>query len=309
MDFEGFATVVLRSMADALVYADAAGTIRYWNAAAERMFGFTAAEALGQRLDIIVPELLRRRHWEGYDKTMRTGHSRYGEGDLLAVPAIRKDGSRISIEFTITPFRDDAGDMVGIAAVIRDVTKRFEEMQALRRRVGASELSPHLPPGAAHQDLRVRAGDRRVIRHRRRPTCRRPGRCSSSKLLIAVLAAHQRRAVVAAGDLAHIGRDVADREADAPVVRRVGIGAVDQPHVVQRHLAGARVPASPPRARRPRPSISWPRDSRLSAAKVSRCGTWSSLCVPGITRIAPFAAVLSVNATQAVTTSGGSRPQ
>lgn len=135
MDFEGFATVVLRSMADALVYADAAGTIRYWNAAAERMFGFTAAEALGQRLDIIVPESLRRRHWEGYDKTMRTGHSRYGEGDVLAVPAIRKDGSRISIEFTITPFRDDAGDMVGIAAVIRDVTKRFEEMQALRRRV------------------------------------------------------------------------------------------------------------------------------------------------------------------------------
>ena len=135
MDFEGFATVVLRSMADALVYADAAGTIRYWNAAAERMFGFTAAEALGQRLDIIVPEPLRRRHWEGYDKTMRTGHSRYGESDVLAVPAIRKDGSRISIEFTITPFRDDAGDMVGIAAVIRDVTKRFEEMQALRRRV------------------------------------------------------------------------------------------------------------------------------------------------------------------------------
>jgi len=135
VDFEGFATVVLRSMADALVYADAAGTIRYWNAAAERMFGFTAAEALGQRLDIIVPESLRRRHWEGYDKTMRTGHSRYGEGDVLAVPAIRKDGSRISIEFTITPFRDGAGDMVGIAAVIRDVTKRFEEMQALRRRV------------------------------------------------------------------------------------------------------------------------------------------------------------------------------
>jgi len=135
VDFEGFATVVLRSMADALVYADAAGTIRYWNAAAERMFGFTAAEALGQRLDIIVPESLRRRHWEGYDKTMRTGHSRYGEGDLLAVPAIRKDGSRISREFTITPCRDGAGDMVGIAAVIRDVTKRFEEMQALRRRV------------------------------------------------------------------------------------------------------------------------------------------------------------------------------
>ena len=135
MDDDGFASALLRAMPDALVYADASGTIRNWNAAAERMFGYTAGEALGQRLDIIIPESLRRRHWNGYEQTMRTGQTRYGEGDVLAVPAIRKDGSRISIEFTVTLFRDGTGNTLGIAAIIRDVTKRFEEMQALRRRL------------------------------------------------------------------------------------------------------------------------------------------------------------------------------
>src|SRR4051794_11808244 len=121
-DTEPFAVTLLHSMPDAVVYADAEGRIRYWNTAAERMFGYGAADALGQSLDIIVPESLRRRHWEGYEKTMRTGATRYGAGDLLAVPALRKDGARISIEFTITPFHDPAGKMLGIAAVMRDVT-------------------------------------------------------------------------------------------------------------------------------------------------------------------------------------------
>jgi PAS domain S-box-containing protein len=88
---------------------------------------------MGQSLDIITPENLRKRHWDGYEKTMRTGVTRYGAGDLLAVPAIRKDGSRISIEFTIVPFKDESGRMLGVAAVMRDVTKRFEEMRALRK--------------------------------------------------------------------------------------------------------------------------------------------------------------------------------
>ena len=64
---------------------------------------------------------------------MRTGETRYGAGDLLSVPAIRRDGTRISVEFTIVPFEDEAGRMIRIAAVIRDVTTRFEEMKALRR--------------------------------------------------------------------------------------------------------------------------------------------------------------------------------
>ncbi len=131
-DIDRFAATLLRTAPDAVVYADAEGVIRFWNAGARRIFGFEAAEALGQSLDIIIPQSLRQRHWDGYRKTMATGSTRYGAGDLLSVPAVRKDGSRISIEFTVTPFHDAAGKMLGIAAVMRDVTKRFEEMKALR---------------------------------------------------------------------------------------------------------------------------------------------------------------------------------
>lgn len=137
-DAERFAIVLAATMPDAVVYSDADGLIRYWNTGAETIFGFTAAEAIGQRLDIIVPSTLRQRHWDGYEKTMKTGETRYGGGDLLAVPAIRKDGTRISTEFTIVPFRDEAGKMVGIAAIMRDVTKRFEEMRALRKAASAA---------------------------------------------------------------------------------------------------------------------------------------------------------------------------
>ncbi|MDE2228442.1 MAG: PAS domain-containing protein [Alphaproteobacteria bacterium] len=127
-----FSRDLVRDAADAVVYADASGVIRFWNAAASRVFGFSAAEAVGQSLDIIIPENLRQRHWDGYRATMRTGRTRYGAGDLLAVPALRQDGTRISIEFTIVPFRDDDGRMIGIAAIVRDVTRRFAEMKALR---------------------------------------------------------------------------------------------------------------------------------------------------------------------------------
>jgi len=132
---ERFAVMLLNSMSDAVVYADAQGHIWYWNAGAERIFGYGSAEALNQSLDIIIPESLQRRHWDGYRKTMRTGATRYGAGDLLAVPAVRKDGQRISIEFTIVPFHDEAGGMLGIAAIMRDVTSRFEEIKALRKRI------------------------------------------------------------------------------------------------------------------------------------------------------------------------------
>ena len=137
-DPERFASVMVNSMADAVVYADAEGLIRFWNEGAERIFGFAAAEALGRPLDIIVPERLRERHWAGYARTMRTGETRYAAGDLLAVPALRRDGARLSVEFTILPFHDEAGRVVGIAAVMRDVTARFEEMKALRQRAASA---------------------------------------------------------------------------------------------------------------------------------------------------------------------------
>jgi PAS domain S-box-containing protein len=129
------AGAVLSMRSDALVAADKDGTIRFWNPGAERIFGFSSAEALGQSLDIIIPERLRQRHWEGYDHAMQSGRSRYGEDDVLAVPAMRKDGHRISIEFTVVLIRDEHGQLVGIAAILRDVTKRFEELRSLRHQL------------------------------------------------------------------------------------------------------------------------------------------------------------------------------
>jgi PAS domain S-box-containing protein len=118
---------------DAIVYADETGRICFWNAAATRIFGFAESEAIGQPLDLLIPERLRARHWEGWNRVMGGGASRYGEGALLAVPAQHKDGRQISIEFTILPLSDESGAPRGIAAFLRDATARFEEMRALRR--------------------------------------------------------------------------------------------------------------------------------------------------------------------------------
>ena len=138
---EHFADRLVAGMSDAIVYADAEGVIRLWNRGATRVFGFTETEALGRSLDIIIPEGLRERHWRGYRATMRTGQSRYGDGEILSVPALRKDGARVSVEFTIVPFTDDAGRMMGIAAILRDVTARFEELRALRKELAARRLT------------------------------------------------------------------------------------------------------------------------------------------------------------------------
>jgi PAS domain S-box-containing protein len=133
----GFLERLAADCPDAVIYADAAGRIRFWNRSATRIFGYEAIEALGQTLDLIVPENLRARHWEGYGRVMAGGESRYGEGDVLAVPAMRKNGQRISIEFTVLPVRDQAGALLGIAAFLRDTTARFEELRALRRELAA----------------------------------------------------------------------------------------------------------------------------------------------------------------------------
>ena len=129
------ARAILSARSDAIVAADREGVIRFWNPGAERIFGHASSEAVGQSLDLIIPERLRKRHWDGFRHTMETGHSRYGEGDLLAVPAIRKDGATISVEFTIVPLKTEAGLMDGIVAIMRDVTARFEEMRQLKRKL------------------------------------------------------------------------------------------------------------------------------------------------------------------------------
>lgn len=129
--------IVEQSM-DAIVVADRAGIIRFWNKGAEAMFGWTAQEATGRTLDIIIPERHRARHWEGYRRVMESGVTRYAR-EVLAVPALRKDGSRISLEFTMVLVKDEAGSMLGVAALMRDVTVRWERERAVRERLKALE--------------------------------------------------------------------------------------------------------------------------------------------------------------------------
>ena len=126
---------LLATRSDAIVVADRDGIIRFWNPGAERIFGHSAEEAIGRSLDLIIPERLRERHWQGYRHTVATGQSRYGEGDLLSVPAQHKNGGTLSVEFTIVPLQDQQGAMVGMAAIMRDVTKRFAELRELKRRL------------------------------------------------------------------------------------------------------------------------------------------------------------------------------
>ena len=133
--FDVLAKAVLSTGSDAIIAADRDGIIRFWNPGAERIFGYSSEAAVGASLDIIIPERLRQRHWQGYNQVMNSGESRYGHGDILAVPSIRKDGAAISVEFTIMPLHDDTGALIGLAAILRDVTKRFEEMRALKRKL------------------------------------------------------------------------------------------------------------------------------------------------------------------------------
>jgi PAS domain S-box-containing protein len=128
---------LVREDPDAVIYADRDGFIRYWNAAATRVFGFSEAEAIGARLDLIIPERLRGRHWEGYDRVMGGAPSRYDSGALLSVPALHKDGRQISVEFTILALGNDTGPLLGVAAFLRDATARFEEVRDVRRELAA----------------------------------------------------------------------------------------------------------------------------------------------------------------------------
>jgi hypothetical protein len=93
-------------------------------------------------LDIIIPERLRKRHWDGYYHVVKSGESRYGHGDILAVPAVTKNGVGVSIEFTIVPLRDGVGRLIGLAAIMRDVTKRFEEIRVLKQKLAEATKAP-----------------------------------------------------------------------------------------------------------------------------------------------------------------------
>ena len=129
---------LLEALADAVMVCDAKGAITLWNPACERMFGHTEAEALGQSMDLIIPERLRKRHWEGYDKTMATGITKYGH-DVLRVPAVDKRGTSLSIAFTVAMLYAPDGKESAIASIIRDETSRFADERALKKRVADLE--------------------------------------------------------------------------------------------------------------------------------------------------------------------------
>jgi PAS domain S-box-containing protein len=130
VDFEQ----LIEALGDAVVVSDGEGAIRLWNSAAERLFGFSSAQAIGKTLDLIVPERFRERHWAGYKKTMTTGKTRYSH-DVLRVPAVDKDGRPLSIAFTVGLLYDPDRQVTGIAAMIRDDTARFAEERKLRKQL------------------------------------------------------------------------------------------------------------------------------------------------------------------------------
>lgn len=140
------AEAVVREAAEAIVVTDPDGIIRLWNNGATNVFGYSAAEAVGQNLDLIIPEKLRERHWKGYRQTMATGCTRYGDR-LLGVPATHRDGRRLSIEFSVALLRDETGRIAGISAIIREVTDRRNAEKALRTRLAELELV--MPAGSA----------------------------------------------------------------------------------------------------------------------------------------------------------------
>jgi PAS domain S-box-containing protein len=132
---DGLADAILTMESDAVIATDRAGMVNFWNPGATRIFGFTADEAIGQSLDLIIPPNLRARHWDGFNRVMATGESHYGHGDLLSVPAQTRSGQRISVEFTIAMLKDGDGRPTGTVAILRDVSRRFEEVRALKRQL------------------------------------------------------------------------------------------------------------------------------------------------------------------------------
>lgn len=125
---------------DAILIADREGIILFWNAGAERLLGYSAAEAIGRSLDLFIPEKPRERHWEGYYRVMASGETKYKTG-LLASPAVRRDGSQVSLEFSMVLLHDGKNAMLGCASIMRDVTERWQKEKELKQRLAACEAA------------------------------------------------------------------------------------------------------------------------------------------------------------------------
>jgi PAS domain S-box-containing protein len=116
---------ILDDVADALIAADRSGTITRWNRASTALFGFSAEEALGQSLDLIIPEHLRAAHWKGFDAALESGTMKLA-GRPTLTRAQHKDGRKLYIEMTFALVRDRGGAVLGSVAMARDVTERVK---------------------------------------------------------------------------------------------------------------------------------------------------------------------------------------
>jgi PAS domain S-box-containing protein len=125
---------IIENSQDAILFADRNGIVNLWNSGAEAIFGYKTQEIQGKNLDLIIPEKLRQRHWEGYQRVMKTGETRYGK-ELLKAPALRNHGKTISLEFTILLVRNHQNKIIGAAAIIRDVTERWEHEKELKKEI------------------------------------------------------------------------------------------------------------------------------------------------------------------------------
>lgn len=126
------AGLILEQIADAVIYADVSGTVGLWNAAATALFGYSAAQAVGQSLDLIIPEHLRRAHWSAYEAAMKTGELKLS-GKPTLTRATHQSGRKLYVELTFALVKDAAGVPCGAAAVARDVTERVEQQRRARQ--------------------------------------------------------------------------------------------------------------------------------------------------------------------------------
>ena len=131
-DFNLFQAIVEQAP-DAIIFADREGAIRVWNRGAEAVFGYAAAEVLGNSLDVIIPERLRRAHWEGFRRAIDTGQTKFG-GRVLTTRSVHKDGSKLYLDLSFGLIRDEAGAIAGALAVGRDCTARHIERAARLQR-------------------------------------------------------------------------------------------------------------------------------------------------------------------------------
>jgi PAS domain S-box-containing protein len=113
---------LIEKTGDGVVIASTDGTILDWSAGAARIFGWSREQAIGENIDMLIPDNQKDRHWTGYDKVLESGETKFGAGDLLVVSALTADGSRVGIEMGFTPL-EQAGSVVAIAAIVRAVRR------------------------------------------------------------------------------------------------------------------------------------------------------------------------------------------